>query len=63
MTDVLVEHERIETTWSKAKALRSWAEPLVSWSKRIKFKLTNEHGLCFYPFHSCAVIENSHKTR
>eukprot|EP01084_Bolivina_argentea_P241865 405891_1 len=44
MTDVLVEHERIETTEHKARALKVWIEPMVRWSRRIKFNQTNDRG-------------------
>eukprot|EP01084_Bolivina_argentea_P088885 160476_1 len=44
MTDVLVEHERLETTEHKAQALKVWVEPMVRWARRIKFNQTNDRG-------------------
>merc|ERR1719410_97548 len=44
MTDVLVEHERLETTERKAEALKVWVEPMVRWARRIKFNQTNDRG-------------------
>ena len=45
MTDVLIEHERLETTEHKAKALKIWIEPMVKWATRIKFDQTNDRGI------------------
>ena len=45
MTDVLVEHERLETTEHKAQALKVWVEPMVRWARRIAFNQTNDRGI------------------
>ena len=51
MTDVLVEHERLETTEHKAEALKIWIEPMVKWARRIKFNQTNDRGIVLINLH------------
>ena len=45
MTDLFIEHEKLETTWHKAKALKVWSEPMITWARKIKYDQTNDHGI------------------
>lgn len=58
MTDVLVEHERLETTERKAYALKIWVEPMVRWARRIRFNQTNDRGIWYREYCIVVLIEN-----